>query len=102
MKKLFLLTAFILSFEGSFSQGPGYIWAKSFGGTSSETGKAIATDAAGNIYSCGFFLGTVDFDPGPGTFTLNSAGMEDVFVTKWDPSGNFQWARSFGGTSYDY
>ncbi len=79
-----------------------FIWAKSFGGTSDDRGGSITTDASGNIYSAGYFSNTVDFDPGTGTTNLSSNGNLDVFVQKMDASGNFIWAKSFGGTNNDY
>ena len=47
--------------------------------------KDIITDAAGNIIVTGFFSRTVDFDPGPGTFTMTSPpnNEEDVFIAKY-------------------
>jgi hypothetical protein len=78
-----------------------FIWAKSFGGTGFDNGYSISIDAVGNAYTTGFFAGTADFDPGAGTFNLTSAGGNDVFVQKLDASGNFIWARSFGGTGAD-
>lgn len=77
-------------------------WVKNFGVMSSESfGYSITVDASGNTYTTGRFLGTVDFDPGVETYNLTSAGSDDVFVQKIDASGNFLWARSFGGTSSD-
>jgi hypothetical protein len=78
-----------------------FIWAKSFGGTSFDVGYSSSIDASGNVYTTGFFAGTADFDPGAGTFNLTSTGGDDAFVQKLDASGNFLWARSFGGTSAD-
>ena len=79
------------------------VWAKSFGGSSSDQIQiqSINIDHLGNIYTTGFLHGTADFDPGPGTFNLTSAGFRDVFVHKIDSSGNFLWAKSFGGVSFD-
>ncbi|MCE3294903.1 MAG: hypothetical protein K0R65_617 [Crocinitomicaceae bacterium] len=78
-----------------------FLWAKTFGGPSTDAAHSIDTDASGNIYTTGFFYETADFDPGTGTALLTSVGNEDVFVQKSDPSGNFLWATSFGGSSYD-
>ncbi|PCI96287.1 MAG: hypothetical protein COB15_10840 [Flavobacteriales bacterium] len=78
------------------------LWAKSFGGTNVDRGYAITVDASGNIYTTGHFQDTVDFDPGAGTTNLSSNGFADVFVQKMDLSGNFLWAKSFGGTSNEY
>ena len=44
-------------------------------------------DRAGNIYAGGDFQGTADFDPGPGTFSLSSAGDYDAFLAKTDAGG---------------
>ena len=78
-----------------------YVWAKRFGGTSRESGSSVL-DSSGNIYTSGFFFETADFDPGVGTANLTSAGSADVFVSKLDASGNYVWAKRFGGTSYDF
>lgn len=77
----------------------GFIWTRQMGGDGYDYARAIAVDAAGNVYVAGDFQGTADFDPGPNTFTLTSAadGSNDVFVCKLDPGGNFLWARRMGG-----
>ncbi|MEP7265191.1 MAG: SBBP repeat-containing protein, partial [Bacteroidota bacterium] len=75
-----------------------FIWAKQMGGTANEYGAAITVDVSGNIYITGVFVGTCDFDPGSGIFNLNSSASSiDLFISKLDPSGNFQWALPFGG-----
>ena len=79
-----------------------FAWAKSMGGTSSDTGLGITVDSSGNVYTTGSFRETADFDPGAGTFNLTSAGGFDIFVSKLDSSGNFVWAKSMGGTGNDY
>lgn len=77
-------------------------WAKTCGGGSSEYVESIQLDSSGDIITVGFFRGTADFDPGAGTTNLTSAGGSDIFVQKLDASGNFIWAKAFGGTSDDY
>ncbi|HPF89651.1 MAG TPA: SBBP repeat-containing protein, partial [Flavobacteriales bacterium] len=79
-----------------------FIWARSFGGSSDDTGRSITVDASGNVYTTGYFQGTADFDPGAGTATITSAGNEDIFIQKLDASGNFLWAKSFGGSLADH
>ena len=78
-----------------------FLWAKSFGGSTNDQGLSIAIDASENVYTTGYFSGTVDFDPGVSNFSLSSAGNDDVFIQKLNNSGDFQWAKSFGGTSND-
>ena len=78
-----------------------FIWGKSmgFGDIFSYDDYQIASDASGNIYSTGRFDYTADFDPGPGVCLLTTNGLQtDVFIQKLDSSGNFIWAKSFGGT----
>jgi len=101
MKKInfILLLLAILSLSNSVSSQT-FLWGAQFGATNSTDGKAIATDASGNVYTAGGFLGTTDFDPGAGTFNLTSAGG-DVFISKLDASGNFIWAKKMGGSSAD-
>ena len=79
-----------------------FIWAKAYGGSSNDEGRSTIVDDSGNIYTTGYFAGTVDFDPGAGTVNLTSAGGNDVFVQKLDASGNFIWAKSFGDSNSDY
>lgn len=75
-----------------------FVWAESIGGTGFEESRAITVDASGNVYITGQFRGTIDFDPGTGIANLTSSGGYDVPILKMDASGNFVWAKSFGGT----
>jgi len=88
---------FVLKMDASGN----FLWARSFGGTSAEVGWSIDTDSSGNVYTVGFFEGTIDFDPSSGSMNLTSVGDNDVFVQKMDASGNFLWAKAFGGPEND-
>lgn len=78
-----------------------FLWAKSFGGNYGDAASMIINDSSGNVYTGGNFVDLVDFDPGVGTFDVTSAGNRDVFIQKLDASGNFVWAKTFGGSSDD-
>jgi gliding motility-associated-like protein len=85
-----------------------FLWARSMVNsitnyyTIGDHGSKIALDAAGNLYATGRYNGTVDFDMGAGTFNLTaSGGGYDIYLTKLNPSGDFEWAKSMGGTGYD-
>ncbi|RZK62503.1 MAG: T9SS type A sorting domain-containing protein [Hymenobacter sp.] len=54
----------------------------------------IVTDASGNVYLTGIFMGSITF----GSTTLTSAGSSDVYVAKWSPiTASFVWAQRAGG-----
>ncbi len=78
-----------------------FVWVKQLGGTSSDVGRSIKVDASGNVYTTGNFNGSVDFNPGAGTFSLTTVGPDDIFVSKLDASGNFVWAKQMGGPNAD-
>jgi hypothetical protein len=78
-----------------------FVWAKQFGANGQDVGYSIATDNNGNLYATGHFMGTIDFDPGIGTYNLTSNGNNDIFILKLNSSGNFIWAKQFGGTNND-
>lgn len=73
-------------------------WVKQIGGPDYEYGYAITVDGAGNIYSAGSFQNTVDFDPGPGTANLTSAGFDDAYLFKLNTAGDFLWVKQITGS----
>jgi hypothetical protein len=98
-------------FVAKLNSSGNFVWAKQFTATlGGETsfwgpigrGGAMTVDPAGAVYLTGGFTGTVDFNPGAGVFNLTSAGGSDIFVSKLDTNGNFQWAIRAGSTGDDY
>ncbi len=99
---IYLCLIFLLISTKIFSQNPNWQWAKSTGGSSNDAGRSVAVDSAGNVFVTGYFQGTVDFDPdNAAVFNLTSNGYDDVFITKFDASGNFVFAKSIGGIGDD-
>jgi hypothetical protein len=88
-------------FISTLDNSGNFIWARSIGGTGIDVADDVALDSSGNIYATGFFSGIADFDPGAGTAFLTSAGNFEIFVSKFDSSGNFVWAKSMGGPGED-
>jgi hypothetical protein len=72
-------------------------FALGLGSTASDEGRAVAVDAAGNVYVTGFFNGTVDFDPGAGVYELTASIGEACFTASYTADGTLRYARSFGG-----
>ncbi|MBL4651217.1 MAG: SBBP repeat-containing protein, partial [Aureispira sp.] len=78
------------------------VWAKNMGDIGTSEGTSIQVDGLGNVYTTGYFYGTVDFDPNAGIFNLTVVGgNNDIFVQKLDAGGNLVWAKSMGGISED-
>lgn len=72
-----------------------FIWAVSIGNANQDYVSDMAVDIHGNIYTTGWYYGTLDFDPGIGIYNLSTNG-EAIFILKLDGSGNFLWAKSMG------
>lgn len=88
--------AFVLALDSSGN----FLWAKSFGrSSSSEEGFGIAVDDSNNVYSTGRYSGRVDFDPSADVNEIISrSGSFDIYLQKLDANGNFLWAKSFGSS----
>ena len=88
-------------FLSKFDSSGNYLWAKTWGGSGEDTGYRIAMDESGSVYVAGIFADTVDFDPGSGGDYHTSNGLQDVFLSKFDSSDNFLWAKTWGGSDTD-
>ncbi len=102
MKKICTLSIATILFScfDTQAQSPTLQWATQIISSIDEAEVVdLATDSAGNIYLTGNFMGSVDFDPGPGTFNLfsGSSSTRDLFYAKYTSSGNFVWAFDLGG-----
>lgn len=86
------LLTFVLLLQSFILVAQSYEWVETFGSFGANGGRSIKVDAAGNIYTLGFFYGTADFDPGAGTTNLSTTGGTGVFVQKMDASRNLIWA----------
>jgi hypothetical protein len=89
-------------FVAKYDSSGALVWARRAGGSSTDEGRGIAVDNAGNSYVSGFFAGSATFGLGDANATtLTSAGSLDIFVAKYDPNGELVWARRAGGSSSD-
>ncbi len=97
--RLPILRSFLLVFLiacGSYAAHAQY-WMQSAGGITVDEGYDIAVDGNGNSYTTGYFTGTMNVGAG----SLNASGSTDIFVTKTNNQGVFQWAVKAGGSGAD-
>gem|GEM_PF-254612 len=74
-------------------------WAKSAGGSGDDRGRSITVDWEGNVYVTGDFSGKANF----GDYILVSKYETDIFIAKYDATGNCLWVKSGGGSKgFDY
>ncbi|MFO0903253.1 MAG: SBBP repeat-containing protein [Pirellulales bacterium] len=88
-------------YVAKFNANTSLAWAKMIGGSSyADEGTTIGIDGSGNVTVGGNFEGTVDFDPGSGTYSLQSGTPKldhprAGFVLQLNNSGAFRWADHF-------
>jgi hypothetical protein len=107
MKKHLYTLALLLTLSAAQAQTPDLLfnWANALNNDQPQggyvTGYSIKVDVSGNTYVAGSYTGTADFDPGAGTANLISVSNYDIFIAKYDASGNYVYAKSMGGIAAD-
>jgi len=92
------LVMFIFSLNpGVSAQISSYHWAERIGGSLLDESFSVAVDTDGNSYVTGIFTGSADI----GDTTLVALGATDIFLVKYDPSGERIWVRQAGGKEDD-
>ncbi len=102
MKYLYIITvALLCTLNNALAENPVWEWARSGGAIAIGGPQSICTDAQGNTYITGSFAGpSITF----GSHTLinhSQANGNNIFIVKYDSSGNVLWANSAGGTNND-
>jgi hypothetical protein len=70
------------------------IWSKVFGGNNNDDIRGITATPDGGYLLAGYTTGT-------SVYENNSHGLWDALVVKTDATGNKQWSKLFGGSTYD-
>jgi hypothetical protein len=73
-------------------------WVHKVEGNDNCLGLDIAVDSINNIYVCGNFDSTVDFQG----IILKSWGISNIFVAKYQTNGTFSWVKQAGGNLSDW
>lgn len=85
-------------FVAKYSTAGVFQWVKSAGSTSTDYGIKVASDYNGNCFIMGEFYTTMDFGGG---VTAVSYGSTDVFIAKYNSTGNILWARHGGSINHE-
>lgn len=77
------------------SSGGQFQWLRTFGAALADDIRQVKTDAQGNVYCCGTFSGSVDFDPAAPVFNLQTPAQNPgAVIWKLNAGGNFSWAKA--------
>lgn len=95
MRAFLRFVLFLLVPVSAFSQN--YIWAEGEGGIGNDAANSVAVDDQGNSYITGNIAGKAEFN---GT-EYQGKGVYDVFIAKYDVSGNLLWVKTAGGNKND-
>lgn len=77
-----------------------FIWAKKMGSNGIDRANKILIKE-NHMYLTGSFFYTVDFDTSNETYNLISLGGADIFIGKFDLSGNLVWVKQMGSDTGD-
>jgi CSLREA domain-containing protein len=77
---------------GNYSASGSPIWTRQFGTTDQDVGHGVVSDASGNVYVTGSTDGSLG-----GAFL----GIRDIFIRKYDSSGNHAWTKQIGTSGHD-
>jgi PKD repeat protein len=85
------------SFIAKYDPLGNVIWAKKGGGTGDDFSIDLTKGPNNNFYITGYFEGSSNFSE----YTVQSAGMKDIFVVEYSPSGVVKSVESYGGLNDD-
>ncbi|TGE18946.1 T9SS type A sorting domain-containing protein [Hymenobacter elongatus] len=72
-------------------------WVRHLGSPGTDSGYAVALDAAGNCYVTGYFQGTIEL--GNGLRLTSTSFAAKAYVVRYSPAGTAQWAQHSDDTS---
>lgn len=98
-----LLIAFFILLSQPLLKAQKLDWAAVMGGNEQSSGKDIAMDKTGNVFSVGWYsagqlIGSVpaDFDPGPGQVLFSQSGN---YLSKLNANGTFGFVKRFASST---
>jgi chitodextrinase len=82
------------AFVARYDSSGNMVWTRLLGNGTLTYGYAVAVAASGNVYVSGVTRGTLGGQA--------NAGIQDMFVAKYNASGTVQWVRMAGSSVFDY
>lgn len=89
------------AYLAKFSKSGSLLWATYYGGSSDDYGRAVSTDASGNVYMAGSTSSSSAIATS-GAYQTTYLGGDDAFIVKFNAAGAIQWGTYYGGTNSDY
>ena len=82
-----------------FTSNGALVWGKQISGSFTERAFALQVTSNSEVIIGGQFQGTLNANPGPGTYTLASipGPNSDAYLIKLNVNGDFVWAKQFSG-----
>ena len=80
--------AFLAKYDGTGN----FLWARQLGTNAQDYSKSVSADALGNVFIAGSTYGNL---------AATNPGSSDVFLAKYDSSGNLVWTRQLGTNGED-
>lgn len=87
------------AFVAKYTATGNFLWAFNVGGFYKDEFRTVEVDATDNIYVGGIVNttgGVIDFDPSVGVYNLGGSPNGLGCVARYTPTGNFNWAFTFG------
>ena len=86
-------------FLAKYDTSGSVLWAKGLGGNNYQfSSNSVSADPTGNVFISGYFDSpTLIFE----SDTLFNTGASNMFIAKYDSTGNFLWVKSASGSSYN-
>jgi uncharacterized protein (AIM24 family) len=94
------------AFLAKYSSTGTVVWAAQIAGTTTSTdvGRAVATDPSGNVFVTGNYSAALTLynSSGVSNASLAFTGGSDTFLAKYSSTGSVVWAAQIAGTGNDY
>lgn len=97
--RLICVFLFVLFSTTNSAQNPTLVWSGKIGSSQDDAGYSIISKNA-SLLITGTFRGTIDLDPGNGTFVQNMTGVQSAYIAQLDVNGDLEWGKILGGTGW--